>query len=238
MDLKTAYAILELEPGSPPPELKRAYRTLVRAWHPDHHHDRPQLRRHCEERMRRINEAYDYLQEIGPFPPSFVPPPAATAPPPAAEPSEAAAEPPPEASPAPDPRPRRDFPLDPRRWVRAPRAAALRMPKLGGLDYLGIACAASTATAVFYFFLREPMPGYLDVLRMTLCASALYGAFAALERRLWDFVFALCCLALVLNPVTPLPFSPLEWGVLNLMTPSFFLYVWVTLLQFDSRASG
>lgn len=34
-DMKRYYEILELEPGASPEEVKRAYRDLVKVWHPD-----------------------------------------------------------------------------------------------------------------------------------------------------------------------------------------------------------
>ncbi|GAA0728083.1 DnaJ domain-containing protein [Clostridium malenominatum] len=54
------YEILEIKEGASKEEVKRAYRELAKKYHPDQYGNNP-LRDLAEEKMREINEAYDYL---------------------------------------------------------------------------------------------------------------------------------------------------------------------------------
>jgi hypothetical protein len=56
--------ILGIESSATPEQLKRAYRDLVKEWHPDRYLHNPRLRRKAEEKLREINEAYDRLQPL------------------------------------------------------------------------------------------------------------------------------------------------------------------------------
>ncbi|MGB0561119.1 MAG: J domain-containing protein, partial [Spirulinaceae cyanobacterium] len=57
------YQILELTPGAPPDAVKRAYRRLVKHWHPDRFTGQPlDQQQVAEERIKQINQAYDYLK--------------------------------------------------------------------------------------------------------------------------------------------------------------------------------
>jgi hypothetical protein len=48
-----------LKPGSKPSEVRQAYRTLVKKWHPDRHHTKPyETRALAEKKFREIDEAY------------------------------------------------------------------------------------------------------------------------------------------------------------------------------------
>ncbi len=53
--------ILELEPGISVDELKRAHRDLVKVWHPDRFADDPRLQLKAQEKLKQINEAYEFL---------------------------------------------------------------------------------------------------------------------------------------------------------------------------------
>ncbi|MGD2183579.1 DnaJ domain-containing protein [Lusitaniella coriacea] len=56
------YRILGIQPGASPAEIKKAYRKLVKTWHPDGFpHNRLQQKR-AEEKLKQINEAYEALQ--------------------------------------------------------------------------------------------------------------------------------------------------------------------------------
>ncbi|BAY25876.1 dynamin family protein [Calothrix sp. NIES-2100] len=56
-----AYGILGLQPGVSLSEVKQAYKTLVKKWHPDLFVHQPQLQKQAQEKMRLINEAYTIL---------------------------------------------------------------------------------------------------------------------------------------------------------------------------------
>ncbi|MDZ8185981.1 MAG: DnaJ domain-containing protein [Nostoc sp. ChiSLP02] len=68
LDINDAYEILELEPGASPAQLKRAYRKLVKVWHPDRFFDRKQ-KQEAEEKIKKINVAYNKLKSELPFQP-------------------------------------------------------------------------------------------------------------------------------------------------------------------------
>ncbi|BAU08681.1 dynamin family protein [Fischerella sp. NIES-3754] len=59
-----AYTSLGLQPNASLVEIKQAYKTLVKKWHPDLFVDKPQLQQQAQDKMRLINEAYTILLEI------------------------------------------------------------------------------------------------------------------------------------------------------------------------------
>jgi len=61
VDLKEAFAILEIEYGSSIAEARTAYRRLCIVWHPDRFQD-VELKTHAEEKLKRINEAYSTIK--------------------------------------------------------------------------------------------------------------------------------------------------------------------------------
>lgn len=62
--LKKYYDVLEISENASPDEIKKAYKRLVRQWHPDTHKssERKQM---AEKEMKKINEAYDMLEKAG-----------------------------------------------------------------------------------------------------------------------------------------------------------------------------
>lgn len=58
--MQNPYEILGLNEGASQEEIKRAYRDLAKKYHPDQYGNNP-LRDLAEQKMREINEAYDYL---------------------------------------------------------------------------------------------------------------------------------------------------------------------------------
>jgi tetratricopeptide (TPR) repeat protein len=64
-DTNHAYEILELEPGASPAQVKRAYRKLVKIWHPDRFLNQKQ-KQEAEEKIKRINAAYNKLKSQPP----------------------------------------------------------------------------------------------------------------------------------------------------------------------------
>jgi hypothetical protein len=61
--IQQAYNSLDLSPDATPQVARRAYRQLVRVWHPDRFSDDPWLQARAEEKLKEINEAYAVVQE-------------------------------------------------------------------------------------------------------------------------------------------------------------------------------
>lgn len=60
--LRNPYEVLEIKEGASEEEIKKAYRELVKKYHPDQYRDNP-LSSLAEEKLREVNEAYDYLMK-------------------------------------------------------------------------------------------------------------------------------------------------------------------------------
>lgn len=60
--MRNPYEVLEIKEGSSKDEIKKAYRNLAKKYHPDQYGNNP-LRDLAEDKMREINEAYDYLMK-------------------------------------------------------------------------------------------------------------------------------------------------------------------------------
>lgn len=60
--MKDPYQVLGIKPGASEDEIKRAYKELVRKYHPDQYRDNP-LSSLAEEKLKEINEAYDFLMK-------------------------------------------------------------------------------------------------------------------------------------------------------------------------------
>jgi len=60
--LRDPYEVLEINRGATREEIQKAYRRLVKKYHPDQYRDHP-LAKLAEEKMAEINEAYDYLMK-------------------------------------------------------------------------------------------------------------------------------------------------------------------------------
>lgn len=60
--MKNPYEVLGVRQGASDEEIKRAYRELVKKFHPDQYRDNP-LSALAEEKLKEINEAYDYLMK-------------------------------------------------------------------------------------------------------------------------------------------------------------------------------
>lgn len=57
------YETLGLQPGASLEEVKRAYRTLAKSWHPDRFTHDPALKQQAEEKLKAINHAYHFLRD-------------------------------------------------------------------------------------------------------------------------------------------------------------------------------
>jgi curved DNA-binding protein CbpA len=60
-DLKDCYRLLELKPGATLDEVKRGYRELVKVWHPDRFTEDAVLQQKAQEKLKRINAAYEAI---------------------------------------------------------------------------------------------------------------------------------------------------------------------------------
>lgn len=58
--MNNPYEVLGVKQGASEDEIKKAYRELAKKYHPDRYGDNP-LKELAEDKMREINEAYDYL---------------------------------------------------------------------------------------------------------------------------------------------------------------------------------
>jgi hypothetical protein len=58
-DVLDPYAILELQPGTPKAQVKEQFRRLAKSVHPDRNGNDAA----CQERLRRINAAYEFLSD-------------------------------------------------------------------------------------------------------------------------------------------------------------------------------
>jgi molecular chaperone DnaJ len=62
VQLTNPYEVLGIKEGASTEEIKRAYRELVKKYHPDQYRDNP-LSKLAEEKLSEINEAYDTLMK-------------------------------------------------------------------------------------------------------------------------------------------------------------------------------
>jgi curved DNA-binding protein CbpA len=65
-ELDDLYGLFGVSPGASPDALRRAHRKLARQWHPDLHAKDPAGQRLAEERLKRLNAAYDALTSRAP----------------------------------------------------------------------------------------------------------------------------------------------------------------------------
>ncbi len=61
--MKDPYEVLGVSRNATKDEIREAYRELVKKYHPDKFRSNPDMLRLAEEKMREINEAYNYLLE-------------------------------------------------------------------------------------------------------------------------------------------------------------------------------
>ncbi|MTJ13736.1 dynamin family protein [Anabaena sp. UHCC 0187] len=62
-EIARAYIVLGLQPTAAFKEVKQAYKTLVKKWHPDLFVNQPQMQKQVQEKMRLVNEAYNILND-------------------------------------------------------------------------------------------------------------------------------------------------------------------------------
>jgi DnaJ-domain-containing protein 1 len=61
--IRQAYAALEIAPGSDFEAVRKAYRTLMRKYHPDLHNDRPENQKTANELTQKLTDAYKLLEK-------------------------------------------------------------------------------------------------------------------------------------------------------------------------------
>lgn len=64
-EILKSYRLLGVEPGASQEQIKKAYRDLVKKWHPDQFATDPGKREEAEQKLRAINLAFEKLQEAG-----------------------------------------------------------------------------------------------------------------------------------------------------------------------------
>jgi len=67
LDVGWCYRLLELDPGVSAEEVKHSYRDLMQIWHPDRFSHDSRLRQKCEEKVKRIGDAYRSLIAVLPL---------------------------------------------------------------------------------------------------------------------------------------------------------------------------
>jgi hypothetical protein len=60
-DISKCYELLGVKPGVSPVELKAAYRDMAKVWHPDRFGHDERLQQKAQEKLKEINEAYEFL---------------------------------------------------------------------------------------------------------------------------------------------------------------------------------
>jgi hypothetical protein len=146
------FRALGVAPNASWEEVRQAYKDLVRVWHPDRFQSDPQLRERAEQKLQRINEAYDALKNSQIFRASRPDP----APPPPQSPPQSQPQPP--SQPPPQP-PSADCSV----FVHPPRRRGLDR-LLRGLQFqwplriaaLGLVCLTLLVFAGFLNALRVP----------------------------------------------------------------------------------
>lgn len=63
-DISKSYKILEIEENADEEEIKRAYKTMARKYHPDFHHNKSEdEKKEFEAKFKEINSAYDAIKK-------------------------------------------------------------------------------------------------------------------------------------------------------------------------------
>jgi DnaJ-class molecular chaperone len=63
MNIKRSYKALDLKADAPIDEVRKAYKDMVRVWHPDRFGDNPRLRAKANEKLKEINLAYGEIKK-------------------------------------------------------------------------------------------------------------------------------------------------------------------------------
>ncbi len=63
-ELSWCYQVLEIDQSTPYAEIKKAYRDLVKIWHPDRFSHDVRLQEKCQKRTQNLNEAFHHLDSL------------------------------------------------------------------------------------------------------------------------------------------------------------------------------
>ncbi|SRR6266581_1216676 len=93
--IRRSFRVLGIRFGASPEEVKEAYRDLVKVWHPDRFRQDPRLQAKAQEKLKKINQAYEVLSaHLGPVRAAHTPGPEPPRKAPTSEPSGASTSPP------------------------------------------------------------------------------------------------------------------------------------------------
>lgn len=68
-EILKCFRLLDLKPEASPDEVRRAYRELVKVWHPDRFQNDSSLYAKAQEKLKEINLAYEQIQQFMDAPP-------------------------------------------------------------------------------------------------------------------------------------------------------------------------
>lgn len=159
-----SFRVLDLEVGAPSKAVKKAYRDLVKKWHPDQFTNDPKQRQEAEEKLKEINLAYERIQDYQASDsiPSTIKPsqprktqtarPAAKAPGVSPQPRPQAYSSPPPPSASPDTGPKKP------ETAATNAASRKRAPSLWQRRFVRPAAIVAGAMAVFFLLLNSHFP--------------------------------------------------------------------------------
>ena len=64
MNITKCYKILELQNGASIDDARKAYKDMVKVWHPDRFAGNPRLRDKANEKLKELNLAYGELRKL------------------------------------------------------------------------------------------------------------------------------------------------------------------------------
>jgi hypothetical protein len=256
------YKTLELPPGASLRRVKEQFRALAKAYHPDLYPYDSDYRDRCEDKMRRINEAYQYLRKFAPEEDEdaaqstyggawgYKPDDPAQGRPQPGRRKTARPAPPPEPQQPPPYRPEPEPELTPgepgiRPWdgrtaSKAKWGPIRDVPKdepdFPGLWQVTGGFLLAIASLVAIFFLPSPASNtYFETVRVITSVACIYGAYFSVARGSWEIALILILLAISLNPILPVRMSHEDWKIFNFIAPGGLAYAWFILFEREAK---